>query len=248
MSTLKWRTFCGIMSLLATLTGCASSMLVSSKTRPPKTSFVKATSNNPAVKCLCVWQTAEGYDPEGKPCRGAAGQIFFFNRDSAVPVVVQGDVRVFVFDDQSPIEEQSKPIQEFDIDRQTWNSQLISTQFGPAYRLFVPYTRAGRHQAQMAIRLRMTPDHGPIVFSDLATIEFLGYPAKSSEPFPEAVSEAQASQVLRENFSALPPTSSSSQAKNASGSARPAGDETEKSSQTHTIARVRALATSRNEW
>lgn len=248
MSTNQWWSFLGMMSLLAMLTGCATSELVSSKTRPAKTSFVKATANNPAVKCLCVWQTAEGYDPEGKPCRGAAGQIFFFNRDSSIPVVVQGDVHVFVFDDQSPSAERSKPIHEFDIDRQIWNSQLISTQFGPAYRLFVPYARAGRHQAQMAIRLRMTPDRGPTVFSDLASIEFLGYPANSAEKSPESETNANVSKVLRENFSALPPTSSSSQAKNADGAKEVAGNETENSSQTHTIARVRTLAAPRNEW
>jgi hypothetical protein len=236
------------MALLVTLTGCATSELVSTKSRPAKSSFVKATANNPAVKCLCVWQTAEGYDPEGKPCRGAAGQIFFFNRDSAVPVVVQGDVHVFVFDDQSPVAEQAKPIHEFDIDRQTWNSQLISTQFGPAYRLFVPYTRPGRHQAQMAIRLRMTPDQGPIVFSDLATIEFLGYPASTAEKSTAAETNAQVSKVLRENLRTLPPTSSSFQVKNADGTKDVTGDQTEKTSPVHTIARVRTLATPRNEW
>lgn len=189
--------------MLATLslfiTGCASTGFVSNGKLTKN--FVKATSHNPAVKCLCVWQTAEGYDAEGKPCRGVAGQVFFFNRDNAIPVMVEGDVRVFVFDDQGAEADRNKPLSELNIDRQNWNAQLISTQFGPAYRLFVPYARPGREQAQLAIRLRMTPESGPVVFSDLAAIELAGYKPEKVEKSENSLTTVKVEQALRERLS-----------------------------------------------
>lgn len=184
------------LALCVLLTGCATSGLVSDAT--PVKKFAKATPQSPAVKCLCVWQTADGFDSQGKSCRGVAGQVFFFNRDSAIPVMVNGDVHVFVFDDQGSEAEQSKPLSQFDIDRQTWNTQLTRTQFGPAYRLFVPYTRSGRNQAELALRLRLTPDSGPVVFSDLSTITLTGHKPENVDESPVAMKVEQA---LRDRLS-----------------------------------------------
>ena len=186
------------MVLCVLLTGCATSGFVSEAT--PQKKFVKATANNPAVKCLCVWQTADGFDSEGKSCRGVAGQVFFFNRDSAIPVTVNGDVHVFVFDNQGSEAEQSKPLSQFDIDRQTWNTQLTRTQFGPAYRLFVPYTRPGRNQAELALRLRMTPDSGPAVYSDLSTINLTGHKPEKPENADESPLATKVEAALRDRL------------------------------------------------
>lgn len=186
------------MVLCVLLAGCATSGLVSNAT--PQKKFVKATPNNPALKCLCVWQTADGFDSEGKSCRGVAGQVFFFNRDSAIPVTVNGDVHVFVFDDQGSEADQAKPLSQFDIDRQTWNMQLTRTQFGPAYRLFVPYARSGRNQAELALRLRMTPDSGPVVYSDLSTINLTGYKLEKSENADESPLAMKVEQALRDRL------------------------------------------------
>lgn len=184
------------MVLCALLSGCATSGIVSSGSSTKQ--FAKATANRPAVKCLCVWQTADGFDSAGKPCRGVAGQVFFFIQDSPIPVMVNGDVRVFVFDDQGSDADQAKPLSQFDIDHETWNSQLTKTQFGPAYRLFVPYTRPGRNQAELALRLRMAPDNGPVVFSDLSAINLGGH---KSGKIDESPVTAKVEQVLRDRLS-----------------------------------------------
>ncbi len=186
------------MALCVLLTGCATSGLVSNANAVKK--FSKATSRNPAVKCLCVWQTADGFDSEGKSCRGVAGQVFFFNQESAIPVMVNGDLRVYVFDDQGTEADQAKPLSQFDIDRETWSTQLTKTQFGPAYRLFVPYTRSGRNQAELALRLRLTPDSGPVVFSDLSTISLIGHKSEKSPITDEAHIATKVEQALRDRL------------------------------------------------
>lgn len=150
----------------------------------------KATAANPAVRILCMWQPADGVGVDDKPARGVAGQIFFFTRNSVTPVEVDGDVRIFLFDDQGSEAQQGMPLHEFDFVKGAWNAQLVNTQFGPAYQLFVPYSRKGRHQAELAVRVRLTPLNGPTVFSDMSKVSLPGYDNKhTDEEHPVAASE-----------------------------------------------------------
>ena len=71
--------------------------------------MLKATATDPVVEMLCFWEPGDGEDPDGVPCKGFTGQILFLNHASK-PVVVDGDVRIYLFDDQGTPEEQSQTI------------------------------------------------------------------------------------------------------------------------------------------
>jgi hypothetical protein len=128
-----------------------------------------------------MWQPAEGTGVDDKPSRGLAGQIFFFTQSSVTPVEVEGDVRIFLFDDQGTEEQQGTALHEFDFVKGSWKAQLVGTQFGPAYQIFVPYSRKGHHQAELAVRVRLTPVNGPVIFSDMSTINLPGYDSKQAD-------------------------------------------------------------------
>lgn len=175
--------------VLACSSGCATSSLFSSLSH--KEDVPKATSKNPAVRCLCLWEPAEGTGVDNKPARGVAGQIFFFTRDSVSSVAVEGDVRIFVFDDQGTEEEQSKPLHQFDFKDNTFQAFLTPTQFGPSYQLFVPYSRKGRHQAELAVRVRLAQDGAPPVFSEITKVVLNGHerikPKAADESVPSEI-------------------------------------------------------------
>ena len=161
-----------LIALLVT-SGCTTTSLFSKLTHKQK--FTKATAANPAVRCLCLWEPSEGTGVDNKPARGVSGQIFFFTRGDAASVEVDGDVRIYVFDDEGSADDQSQPLHQFDFLAGTWKAHLTSTQFGPAYQLFVPYSRKGRHQAELALRVRLTPANGSPVYSDIAKVTLAGY-------------------------------------------------------------------------
>lgn len=174
---------------LSLFSGCTTGGLFSSWTH--KEQFQKATPSNPVVRALCLWEPAEGTGTDNKPARGVAGQVFFFTRDSVSSVAVDGDVRIFMFDDQGTEEEQSVPLHQFDFKDNTFRTFLSPTQFGPAYQLFVPYSRKGRHQAELAVRVRLAQPGAPPVFSDLTKVVLLGherFKPKTTSATPTAVS------------------------------------------------------------
>ena len=177
---------CGLVLVLAVVSGCQSfngSVLSLLRSKPD----IRWTDkDNAAVRCLCLWQQAEGTWND-RPCRGFGGQIFFLDRSGAEPVAVNGDVRIHIFDDQGPLGGRAKPVHTFNFTDGAWNAFLVKTQFGPAYNIFVPYTRSGAAAAECSIRVRLSGAEIPTVFSEMAYIELEGVKTKTKTTDPKAV-------------------------------------------------------------
>ena len=156
-----------LLACVLLATGCSALSL-------KKSGFTVATLKNPAVRCLCLWQQAEGPGLRGENCRGFAAQVFFFGQGGEVPVVVNGDVRVYLFDDVGSEAEQAKPIHQIDVPQFEWNNRLTDSQFGPAYNVFIPYVRSGHEEATCALRLRLTRPDGSFLFSELTQVRMTG--------------------------------------------------------------------------
>jgi hypothetical protein len=165
-STITWFT---ALSLTVAMTGCSSLNLLKFGDRIPT-----ATAKNPAVRCVCLWQEGEGQGIDGRPSRGFAGQVFFFTHNSHSPVAVDGDVRIFLFDDRGDQGDEAKPLHQFDFVEQSWNTHLFDSQFGPVYRIFVPYPRKGMESVDAALRVRLVRENRPPLFSDLTAVKLAG--------------------------------------------------------------------------
>jgi hypothetical protein len=157
--------------------------------------FDRADAKNPAVEILTLWQASEGPGPQGVPIRGFAGQIYFFMQNKPAPVVVDGKVRIYVFDDRGTVQEQGRPIGEFDFDRARWAAGVHRSSLGPGYSVFIPYPRNDFHQASCSLRVRFTPTVGPTIYSSPSTVVLNGPPTKplhDEEPIvqPPEISKA----------------------------------------------------------
>ena len=163
-------TTCCTAFLVSCVAGCAVFPWMSKTT----TDLVLASAEQPVDRILCIWQPAEGRGMDNLPTRGFGGQIFFFTRGVATPVVGNGEVDVFLFDDQGKPEEQAKPLHKFEFTEEAWNSLLRKTQMGPAYSLFVPYVRKGRHHAQCSLVVRLRPRDGMPTSSNMVYVSLRG--------------------------------------------------------------------------
>ena len=156
--------------------GCAS--LPASMPRMPwaaeKEEMEFATAREPAAEIVCVWQPARGKGLNGVPTRGVGGQLMFFTRSKAEPVAVEGDVRIYLFDNQGTVQEQAQPIHQFDFPAEQWSSYLAMGNLGPSYNVFIPYTRGGHKQVECTLQVLFKPQDGPAVYSDLASMTLPG--------------------------------------------------------------------------
>ncbi|HUG89967.1 MAG TPA: hypothetical protein VML55_03980 [Planctomycetaceae bacterium] len=159
-----------------------------------------ASPKNPVHRIVCMWEPSEGRGPDGLPARGFAGQVLFFTRTSSTPVKVEGDVSVYVFDDQGPPAEQARPIHQFNFQHtpegDAWNRHLTIGTLGPSYNVFIPYTRRGRHQARCMVQVRFAPpdgggmplENGKAIFSDMTMVVLPG-PVDSGNGSPNSPSQ-----------------------------------------------------------
>lgn len=162
---------CAALGLwLVSSPGCASRTLLNWKSNDLAT----ADEKNPVARIICIWEPAEGNGVDGVPTRGFAGQILFFTRGNPSPARVQGDVRVFLFDDYGTTQEQAKPIHQFDFLGKAWDVHLQKSTLGPAYNLFIPYVRKHVYQVSCALRVRFKPEHGAPVYSEIVEVTLPG--------------------------------------------------------------------------
>lgn len=134
----------------------------------------KASPENPAIEVVCLWQPAKGTGANGLPTRGMAGQIMFFTRGSAAPVMADGDVRIYEFDDQGTADELRKPIHQFDFLAADWQNFQSQGTLGPCYNIFVPYVKGGHKQVEVTMQLRFTPKGAPTLYSDMTSVTLPG--------------------------------------------------------------------------
>lgn len=141
----------------------------------------KESAENPVEQIIPVWREAEGPGTDQHSVsRGFNGQVYFITQERGLPSEIDGSIRIYVFDDQGAAEELSKPIHQFDFNASTWNAHLVMSKLGPAYSVFIPYTRPGRNAAECAVRIRYTPANGSApIFSQMVTITMPGINPKS---------------------------------------------------------------------
>ena len=156
------------LALLLLATGCSTTSVFE------RLRVGKASPENPAIEVVCLWQPAKGTGPNGLPTRGMAGQIMFFTRGSAAPVIADGDVRIYEFDDQGTADELRKPIHQFDFLAADWQNFQSQGTLGPCYNIFVPYVKGGHKQVEVTMQLRFTPKGAPTLYSDMTSVTLPG--------------------------------------------------------------------------
>jgi hypothetical protein len=158
-----------------------------------------ADAQHPVMDMSCIWQEGEGRTPEGFPCRGFCGQLMFISTGSKKPAIVNGGVRVFVFDNQGTQEEQAKPLSVYEFTPEQWATFARKTNLGMTYQLFVPYTRKGNHYAECSVRICFMPADGSRpLYSQPTSITLNG----RGGPTATAKAEADASTVRTSNANA----------------------------------------------
>jgi hypothetical protein len=166
-----------VACMLLVFAGCASPGFL----KWSKSEFPKTGPKNPVARILGLWEPAEGM-AMGKSCRGFSAQIMFFGQAGDVPAQVDGDVRIYVFDDQGTEEERALPIHQFDYPASTWNAFLTKGPLGATYPVFVPYTRPGVHEAKCSLRIRYTSKNGIPAYSDMVNVVLPGVRKVKEEP------------------------------------------------------------------
>jgi hypothetical protein len=97
-------------------------------------------------------------------------------------VRVDGDVLISVYGgDTTPADGEAKPIHDYEFLGEAWTIHLVDSALGPAYNVFVPYPDKHSWQVKCGLRVRLTPEAGPAVYSETVQVTLPGPLPKPDE-------------------------------------------------------------------
>ncbi|WP_417384601.1 hypothetical protein [Gimesia sp.] len=140
-----------------------------------------ATAKKPAIEIVALWEASEGKGVDGKPTRGFAGQLLFFQHNNTSPVYVKGEVYVDLYDEQGNLVAPNKPIHQYKFDSGAWQVHAVESTLGPAYQVFIPYVRKGRDQVECALRVKLVQKDAPEIYSRMISVKLDGNTPESKE-------------------------------------------------------------------
>ena len=186
-------TIMGLPAVLLVCCGCSTLASSWNSFSPLVDRPVIASAANPVVDVACMWQPGEGRSAKGVPARGFAGQIYFFTKDRAEPVLVKGDVRVYLFAGIGTAEEQARPVHQYDFMAEAWKTHASRTSLGPGYNVFIPYPEHAHYQVRCQLRVRyQPPGGGPPIWSEALSMVLDGPPRPDDAPLTWMTGERQA--------------------------------------------------------
>lgn len=172
---------CALVMLLlvsTSITGCTSLAVTNWNWMSPK-KF--ATAKKPVIEILALWEPAEGKGVDGMPTRGFSGQIMFFQHGNSSPVYAKGEVMIHLYDDQGDLKEQSKPLHQYKFESGAWQVHAADSTLGPSYQVFIPYVRKGRKQVECALRVQLSQENAPEIYSSMISVKLDGTTPKESK-------------------------------------------------------------------
>lgn len=177
MSRLTFTVSLSVLPLLAmALSGCSSLNLSKGLKWP-------GGSDKPQIpdQIVDVW-TDDVLHQSGQPSkRGFGGRLMFYNRDSELPVKVDGALTVYLFDDQCEDPVRAEPVHKFIFPAETLEKHYSKSELGHSYSFWLPVEDVGGVEKKLTLIARFDPKAGGKVMTKPSAQFLPGLPADDTK-------------------------------------------------------------------
>jgi hypothetical protein len=113
-----------------------------------------------------TWTDAVLHQGTGKPQRGFGGRLIFYSDDTEKPVLVEGQVVVYAFDETNREATDNKPTRRYVFPADQVARRMSKSELGPSYSFWLPWDEVGGSQTEISLVARFEPTEGPIVVGE----------------------------------------------------------------------------------
>jgi hypothetical protein len=136
--------------------------------------FEKEPEPEVPERVVAVW-THSIMNKAGQPStRGFGGRVTFFNADDESSILVDGQLTVYAFDDESKDLENPVPDKKFIFPRATLASLQSESNLGPSYSVWLPWGDVNGPQRQLSLICRFDDANGKVILSQSASVTLPG--------------------------------------------------------------------------
>jgi hypothetical protein len=109
------------------------------------------------------WTDTVLYQQGKKPVRGFGGKLMFYGDESDNPILVNGQLVVYAFDENGRAPTDNAPTRRYVFPADQLEQWLSVSELGASYSIWLPWDVAGGPQSEISLICRFEPAVGPVV-------------------------------------------------------------------------------------
>lgn len=115
------------------------------------------------TRLTATWADTVMTQPGKKPIRGFGGRLSFHEKDDKKPILVDGQLVVYAFDETGREVTDNKPTRRYVFPPDQIPLHMSNNEAGPSYSFFLPWDEAGGPRTEVSLICRFEPVDGPVV-------------------------------------------------------------------------------------
>ena len=115
------------------------------------------------TRLTATWADTVMTQPGKKPIRGFGGRLTFHEKDEKKPIIVEGQLVIYAFDETGREVTDNKPTRRYVFPPDQMRLHMSSNEAGPSYSFFLPWDDAGGPRTEVSLICRFEPADGPVV-------------------------------------------------------------------------------------
>lgn len=115
------------------------------------------------VRMVGAWTDTVMTKPGEKPQRGFGGRVMFYGEEGEEPIIVDGQLVVYAFDETGRAPTDNKPTRRYVFPPETIKQHMSKSDIGASYSFWLPWDEVGGQKTEVSLICRFEPKGGPIV-------------------------------------------------------------------------------------
>jgi hypothetical protein len=152
------------------------------------------------VRMVGAWTDTVMSQPGQKSQRGFGGRLMFYDKDGKKPILVDGQLVVYAFDEAGRDPTDNKPTRRYVFPADQMPVHMSKSEIGASYSFWLPWDEAGGPKCEVSLMCRFEPKGGAVVTGE-QTKHLLAGPPMS----PVATSGARTPPTVPEGVPSKPP-------------------------------------------
>lgn len=126
------------------------------------------------TRMTATWADTVCSQPGKKSQRGFGGRITFYERDEKKPILIDGQLVVYAFDETDREPTDNKPTRRYVFPADQIPLHMSKNEFGASYSFFLPWDEAGGPKTEVSLICRFEPKKGAVISSEQARVNLPG--------------------------------------------------------------------------
>jgi hypothetical protein len=118
------------------------------------------------TRMACTWTDTVKTEAGKKPERGFGGRIVFYEKDEKNPILVEGELVVYAFDETDRDPTDTKPTRRYVFPADQIPLHMSKNEFGATYSFYLPWDEAGGPKTEVSLICRFSPNDGGVIASE----------------------------------------------------------------------------------